>query len=363
MTLAPRTVIHIFSTFNLGGPQSRFVALLPSWSERYQHVVLAMDGAYGAKNALVDSELLQTLPLAFKKGQGLPNFRVLRRLIKDQRPCAIFSYNWGAFETTFANIGTGIPHFHVEEGFGPEERSARLRRRSLTRSLGFSLSKTKLVTVSETIRQIAISEWSVNPNRLIVIPNGVDLREFVPKLERPDHAAQVTIGTAAGLRQEKRIDRLIEAFALAHKENGNLRLKILGAGPELSSLQSLSRQLGVVEQVEFCGYSKQTANFYRTIDIFALSSDTEQMPLSLVEAMASGLPVIATAVGDVAQICGPDQSDFVVPPETGPFAKALLQLSVDSSKRLSLGRANRLRAEKLFGDKAMIEAWKRLLPV
>ena len=115
------------------------------------------------------------------------------------------------------------------------------------------------------------------------------------------------IGTVAALREEKNISRLMHAFAMLPAG----RLVIVGDGPQRPALEALAASLGVAERVCFAGHHLDTAAFYAQFDIFALSSDTEQMPLSVIEAMASGLPVVSTDVGDVRLMVASENIPFV----------------------------------------------------
>ena len=99
---------------------------------------------------------------------------------------------------------------------------------------------------------------------------------------------------------------------------------------------------------------------YGRFDIFALSSDTEQMPMSVLEAMAAGLPVAATDVGDVRLLLARENAGLVAPPDEGALAAALLALAADPARRLALGAANRARAEQEFDQNDMFRAWTEL---
>ena len=193
---------------------------------------------------------------------------------------------------------------------------------------------------------------------LRLLPNGVDLARFAAA--RPREGAQpVVIGTVAALRPEKNIARLIRAVARLPAAVP-ARLVIVGDGPERAALEALAAAEGVGGQVEFAGHRADPAPLYAGFDIFALSSDTEQMPLSVLEAMASGLPVAATDVGDVADMLDAANRPYVVAREDGALADALAGLAARSDLRAALGAANRARAKAEFAEADMVAAWRDL---
>ena len=118
------------------------------------------------------------------------------------------------------------------------------------------------------------------------------------------------IGTVAALREEKDLGRLIRAFAITSSQTP-ARLVIVGDGPERAGLEQLVARLDVGDRVSFTGHRDDTPSLYSGFDLFALTSDTEQMPMSVIEAMASGLPVVSTDVGDVRAMLAPENAGFI----------------------------------------------------
>jgi glycosyltransferase involved in cell wall biosynthesis len=161
------------------------------------------------------------------------------------------------------------------------------------------------------------------------------------------------------LRPEKNIARLVRAFAQV-RTTVPCRLAIVGDGPQRAALQSLAEELGLAEAVIFTGHLTKPEQALRSMDVFALSSDTEQMPISLLEAMASGLPVVSTDVGDVRAMLPPEAAPWITALDDAALARALADLLNDPSQRSLLGQANRARAETAFDQNVMFAAWKRL---
>ena len=169
----------------------------------------------------------------------------------------------------------------------------------------------------------------------------------------------MVIGTVAPLRLEKNIGRLLRVFAMLEFPHP-LRLIIAGDGGQRASLERLASELGIADRVIFTGQVAPEA-VLGTFDIFALSSDTEQMPNALLEAMAASRAIAAVNVGDVKKIVCEDNQEFIVDrDDAGAFAGALTRLLGDPERRRALGWANRQRAVEEFSQERMFSAYSRI---
>jgi glycosyltransferase involved in cell wall biosynthesis len=356
MRAAAPLLLHIFPTFSTGGAQVRFTTIANRLGGAFRHAIFAMDGRYEARN-LLGPELDTRFPqIEVVKGDMRGNLRRFRAALRDIAPDLLVTSNWGSIEWALARIGMGIPHLHMEDGFGPNECARQLPRRILARRL--LLRRTTVVVPSRLLSRIAIETWRLPQSRLRLLPNGIDLARFAAPVPRKG-APPVIIGTVAALRPEKNIARLIRAVARL-RAAVPARLVIVGDGPERATLEALAMAEGVGRHVEFAGHCADPAPLYAGFDIFALSSDTEQMPLSVLEAMASGLPVATTDVGDVADMLDETNRPYVVAREDGALAEALADLAARSDLRAAIGAANRTRAEAEFAEPNMVAAWRDL---
>ncbi len=359
----PPLILHVFPSFAVGGAQVRFAALANRHGARWRHAVVALDGETGCA-ARLDPALGVALLAPPAQARRLPRRLLgIHRFLRRHRPALLVTSNWGSIEWAMARLALPhLPHLHLEDGFGPEERTMQLRRRVLARRVALRFSQ--VVLPSLTLRRIALEGWRLPPARMRYIPNGVDLARFHPA-EGPAvldfGGTGPVIGTAAALRPEKNIARLLRAFALLRDSGDAARLLILGDGPERPRLEALTAQLGLAPCVRFLGHVAEPAATYRAMDLFCLSSDTEQMPFSVLEAMATGLPVVSTDVGDVAKMLPAESRGQVVPAEDAALAGALRTLLRDPVLRGRLGAANRARAEQEFNQEAMFAAHAALI--
>lgn len=346
--------LHVFSTFAVGGPQVRFAALAAHLGDAWRHIIVAMDGNTACRERLPPGLDVSFPDIDHRKGAMLGNAWGFRRYLKAWRPDVMVTSNWGSIEWAMANFLPVVRHIHIEDGFGPEERTTQLPRRVWMRRI--FLRRVQVVVPSLTLREIATRVWRLPKPRYV--PNGIDLERFA--VARPGGGAVPVIGTVAALRAEKNLARLLRAFRLIADET-KAELMIVGDGPMREDLQSLAAELGVGARVRFAGHTDQAQDFYRHFDIFALSSDTEQMPLSVLEAMASGLPVAATDVGDVRAMLAGGNGGFVVPQDDARLADALRRLLADPLSARAIGAANREKAAHDYDQKAMFATYAALL--
>lgn len=334
----------------------RFAKLVKLHGPRYRHSVISLDGnmEMAARVAApnVECEILDGF-----KGGFIANTLSYRKVLAHRQPDVLVTYNWGAIEWALANrLFPLARHIHIEDGFGREEVKTQITRRIWMRRLALSGRRSTVVVPSKRLEDIALGTWKLDGKQLSYIPNGVDCERFTPADRAPGGSIQ--IGTVAGLRPEKNVARLITAFDALAGRHTHLRLVIVGDGPDRHALEQMVQALPSRAHIRFIGESATPELAMRQMDIFALSSDTEQMPLSVLEAMASGLPVVSTDVGDVARMVAPQNRGFIVRPDD--FAASLERLVLAENERRDIGAANRGRALELFSETQMADRYAAL---
>lgn len=359
MKAPTRLLLHVFPTFAVGGAQMRFCAIANRFGPRWRHAVVALDGRQDCAARLTEETPVTLHPSPCRGDGMLRDLGRIRAMLGALKPDLLVTSNWGSMDWALANrFGPRLPHLHSEDGFGPDEAGGQKRRRVLLRRL--VLRSSIVVLPSTTLRGIARQAWRLPEHALRYIPNGIDLARFTPASGRPAERAEPVIGTVAALRAEKNLPRLLRAVARLRNGGIACRLVVVGGGAERERLEALARELGLSEATQFLGAIGDPSAAYRDFDLFALSSDTEQMPLSVLEAMASGLPVAATDVGDVRAMLSSENAGFTVPPDEAALADSMARLLADAALRARLGAANRAKAESDFDQGRMFEAWATL---
>ena len=365
-------LLHVFPTFAHGGVPIRISTIINHFGARYRHTILSLDGPTDCRSRLNPD--LGAEVLSFEgPATGLPGrLRAIRRYIKSQSPDLLLTFNWGATEWALANTLSPIcRHVHLESGFGVEEAERQIPRRVYFRRIALARTS-RIVVPSFNLLRIATEVWKL-PNRKVQhIPNGVDCEFFAraPLEGMPagfvKDPQEVVIGTVAPLRAEKNIARLIRNFArlleVRSESSGNpLRLLLVGDGSERPALETLVQELGIGEQVVFAGHCEEIEKLLGWIDVFAMTSDTEQMPNSILQAMAAGRAVASVDVGDVKAMLPEDSQAFVTPrTDDDAFLGSLENLVNQTPLREKIGAANRAHAREVYAAERMFASYEKV---
>lgn len=357
-------ILHVFPSFAQGGSQIRTCHLIDALGDGYFHSIMAIDGVCDACQRLKDGTPAELVPPPPGKGGAL-YFTGMMRTLRQVRPDLLITYNWGAFDALLAGLFSRVcPVLHAEDGFGKDEAVRLKRRRVWARRL--TLNHTAGVVVpSRTLRDLALGDYGVSRNKVQWIVNGVDTQRFSPGTNPlwreqygipPEH---IVFGYVGRLSAEKNLTLLLRAFAQAGIPDAWLVLA--GDGPARRETELEARTLPGRGRIVFTGHVDDPSGLYRALDGFVLSSRTEQMPVSILEAMASGLPVIATDVGDAAEMLEAEEPPVVVPSgDTEAFAHSMRTLAGSAELRRALAQRNRSACVRRYSMEKMVAQYRDL---
>ena len=356
-SVIPR-ILHIHSSFDPGGKELRCARLI--------NALVSGDPERRGAAALIRPMVVWA---RFPRLTGKPwPWRLNRMAAAMAGYDLVCTYNWGAMDavlahTLFADVYRLPPLIHHEDGFNEDEAEQLKPSRNLYRRLALGRSSA-LVVPSRQLEQHALQTWEQPRSRVRRIANGIDTRAYAKKPARDvlpglvKHRGEFWVGTLAGLRVVKNLPALVRAFAPLPDE---WQLVIAGEGPERVAILAEAERLGIEHRVHLPGFVADPAKLVGLFDVFALSSRSEQFPISVVEAMAAGLPVVSPAVGDVAAMVAESNAPYIVPPgDERALATALQELAADASARRAIGGANQARARTDYGERKMIERYKAL---
>jgi len=230
-------------------------------------------------------------------------------------------------------------------------------RRSPGSRLLYSLPIDSILAISGGVRDALIGS-GVSADRIEVVPSGIDLGPFQAPFDRP--AARKRLGIADGdllvlqiaaLAPHKSQTDLLRAAARVRTDRPDVKIWIAGEGPLRGDLEAEHRALALGESVRFLGFRNDTTDLLRAADLFVISSYLEGLGTSILDAMAAGLPVVATRVGGIPEIVAHEETGLLVPPrDPDKLAAAILVLAGDPARRAALGAKGRERARAFSAD-------------
>lgn len=205
-----------------------------------------------------------------------------------------------------------------------------------------------VVANCEAVARHVAREDGVPPQKLFVVRNGLDSVEASLGASQPSPTFR--IGMAASLRPIKRHDLLLDALARFQQQQPDLSFeaRLWGDGPERARLEQRARQLAINDRIRFMGAVHDVPQRLRDVDVVVLCSDREGSSNAILEAMAAGKPVIATAVGGNPELVAADTGLLIPPGDSTALSTALQRLALDRDLRCTLGSAARRRAEQEF---------------
>lgn len=367
--MARARILHLHGNFDLGGKEVRAVKLMNHFGDMAEHVILSANPDALSARAAIDTKIKVLFPghnapsLAGIPGMG--RYRKIAQYMKKFH--LILSYNWGAMDGVMAHTLYGramglAPLIHHEDGFNEDEADRLSRKRNWFRTIALQRSHT-LVVPSKSLQDIAVKNWHLPFEKVARFPNGIDVKLYSKSCQRgafpgfKKRAGEVVVGTIAGLRPVKNIPRLVRAVAAA---GDHVRLAIAGDGPARSEIAAEAERLGISGRLMMPGFLRDPWRYAGLFDIFALSSDSEQYPISLVEAMAAGCAVAATDVGDVRHIVDAENKPYIVPRDDDALAAAIRDLANDPALCERLGLRNRNKAHSEYDEGRMFARYRQL---
>jgi glycosyltransferase involved in cell wall biosynthesis len=351
-----RTPIAMFvDCFDPGGTQRQMIALLERLDRRrfrVHPVCFHKGGAWFDRVAGFDE------PVAVFPIYGFRRPATARQLFAFARWCRSHEiavlHTWDVYSNIFGLPGGALANVPVRIG----SRRGLIEAPGLQRVQRYAYTTAHRVVANSQAAAARLRVEGVPVGKIDVVNNGIDLASFAPcrYSERPR-----CITTVACLREEKRIDVLIEAAPAILAKYPDAEFRIVGEGSCRDELVALARHKGVFPRFRFLGHREDVPAVLAQADIFVLPSRSEAFPNALTEAMAAGVPVVATAVGGIPELVTDGETGRLVP--TGDpmaLARAVLELLDEPMRAAELGRAGRRRIEETYSFDRMVDAFSTL---
>jgi sugar transferase (PEP-CTERM/EpsH1 system associated) len=370
MSVAP-VVAHVIHSLETGGLENGVVNLVNTAAPDLRHAIVCMTGAGAMRERLTPT--VEVFSLGKRPGQDVGAVARLVRLLRRVRPAIVHSRNWAAFDAVPAARLAGVPVVvHGEHGRDIADPHGRNARRNRLR-LVLSPLITRFVTVSHDLARWLVEDVRVPARKVLTIHNGVALERFagtsLPEARRRlGLPADVpVVGTVGRLDPVKDQAGLVRSFAAVLSAHPDALLLVAGEGPCRADLTRLIDDLGVGRQVRLLGDRPDVPTVLGALDLFVLPSIAEGMSNTVLEAMAAGLPVVATRVGGNPEMVEDGVTGRLVrPQDPAGLAAVIAAYLEDPHLRATQGKAGRQRAAEHFSLDRMCAAYtdlyRRLLP-
>jgi glycosyltransferase involved in cell wall biosynthesis len=343
----PRLLILI-TLAEAGGAQSAVALLLPGLAREFD-VTLAAHGDGPLRDAARDAGVpfveLEHVRRAINPWHDLLGLVELVRLCRRLRPDIVHAHSSkaGALGRLAAALAGAPIRIFTVHGWSFAAYGGLRGRIYLWVERRLRRLTTCVVCVAGSSRELGVAVGACLPERTTVIHNGVDASSFASPARREQPPRVVSVGRFAF---PKDFGTLVEALAATRAD---YRAAFVGEGPLLPEITHELDRRGLGERVELLGNRRDVPDLLARADIFVLSSRSEAFPVSVLEAMAAGLPVVATDVGGIAEAVAHGEAGLLIPPgNPNALAKALERLLHDSDERRRLGACGRERARRLF---------------
>lgn len=364
-------ILHVIHHLMTGGMENGLVNLINSLPpSSFRHKIVCIEDCSDFRNRLNGSGTEVMAMQRSRIGTWRMRYRLFR-MFRQLKPAIVHSRNKSGLDALLPARLAGVPHcVHGEHGWDVHDLDGLSVREQVLRRLHAPLVE-RYVTVSRSLRDYLVERVGIRPERITTICNGVDTEKFRPAQCKPADVLPphlcgdglFIVGTVGRLQPVKNQQMLLAAFADVVREWGDAaasaRLLVVGDGPLRDSLEQQARTLGIAQRVCFAGDRTDVARLLQCIDVFVLPSLAEGISNTLLEAMATGLPVIATRAGGNVELVQDGENGALFDPADAQALKRLIAryLAEPALRRLHGARSRQLAVEN-FSLQAMVDGYR-----
>jgi sugar transferase (PEP-CTERM/EpsH1 system associated) len=363
-------VAHIVYRFDIGGLENGVVNLINHMpSGAYRHAVISLTGITDFKNRIRRDDVLY---VALNKSPGhlIGLYPRLFRLFRKLRPAIVHTRNLAALEATVPAWAAGVRvRIHGEHGReGADLDPSSVKYRFIRRF--YQPFVTDYIALSQDLEAYLTGHVGISPEKITQIYNGVDVERFYPAesptpitgcpFRCPDHWLVGTVGRMQPVKYQTLLAQaFIQAIAIEPALKARMRLVMIGDGPLLGEVKRLLEAAGLADLAWLPGERNDIPDILRGLNCFVLPSQSEGISNTILEAMASGLPVVATAVGGNSELIMDGKTGRLVPPaDFRAMADAIVCYAADTRLAETHGLAGLIEIRRRFSIEAMAAAYR-----
>ena len=362
-------ILHILHSLHIGGLENGVVNLINHLdNDKFRHAICCISSSGAMAERLEQPVEIFSLNKGNEKDYLLL-FKIAK-VIRKVRPHIVHTRNWAAIDGVIGAKLAGVKFIiHGEHGReATDPAGANLIRRKIRKGLNPFISG--FVTVSHDLRRWLINDVGIPEKKVIQIINGVDTNKFAPQKNKKSlrekfgfDADAFLIGTVGRLDPVKDQKTLINALAvmITHSQNKKIKLMIAGSGPEEQEFKKMAAEIGVEDRIYFLGERSDIPELMQSMDVFVLPSIAEGVSNTILEAMACGLPIVASRVGGNHELIDYGKTGFLF--VAGDYKELAGRLSFYLNNYPVLiehGNNGRKRTEELFSLQRMVGRYEEL---
>lgn len=367
-------IAHVIFRLGVGGLENGVVNLINGLpAEKYRHAIVCIDRITDFQHRLLRKDV-ELVSIRKKPGTDWQSIRRIHQTFRRMKPDIVHTRNLGALDALLPAFLAGVKcRIHGEHGWDISDVSASNMKYRLIRRIHSPLV-TKFVALSSQLSDYLQQGVGINPSRICRLPNGVDTTRFLPSDDKIQHRLtlgelfqpdSILIGTVGRLEAEKDPMNLVEAFARVFEKlpslRRRLRLVIVGDGSLRESISRRLRELEIDGVAWVPGARDDIAKILQCLDLFVLPSLAEGISNTILEAMATGLAVVATEVGGNPELVLNGRTGMLVPAgDSSALAEAIMVYLADPELCVKQGFGGRERAINNFGLDRMIKGYEAL---
>ncbi len=372
MSNHPPLILHVIHHLKVGGMENGLVNLINNIPDpRYRHIIVCIEDYSDFRHRIVRSDVEV---IALHRSQiGVWQLRkALYKIFRKLRPTIVHSRNMSGLDALLPARLAGVPYcIHSEHGFDVGNLEGLNWKPAMLKRLHSPLVS-RYITVSKNLKSHLVERVKINPSKISQIYNGVNVERFSPAVDEGrrkwlpldfNDESLFLIGTVGRIQPIKDQQTLLRAVAkiIAQQpiRSERLRLVIVGDGPLLGSLKKLAAELNIVQRVFFPGSLDNIPQALQSLDVFVLPSLNEGISNTILEAMACGLPVIATAVGGNVELVEDGiNGQLFKPGDSSSLAKLILGYIDDEDLRQNHAQAALTHARMHYSLPAMVAGYQ-----
>lgn len=367
-------ICHVVYRFDVGGLENGVVNLVNRLPESaWRHQILALTEVVEGFRRRIQRDDVSYVALAKPPGHLVRLYPALHARFRDERPLIVHTRNLAALEAAAPAWSAGVPvRIHGEHGRDARDPDGRRRRYRIVRR-AYSPFVSRYVTVSRDLERYLVDRVGISPSRVLHLCNGVDTdrfraRRFDDRLpvgcpfDRTRHWLVGTVGRMDPVKDQVNLARaFVAALRDAPAARERLRLVLAGDGPLRPDVERLIDEAGIRPLVWFAGERSDIPDILRHIDCFVLPSLGEGISNTILEAMACGVPVIASRVGGNGELVSDGYTGALVEPaDSAALARRILAYFLEPAMARRHGAAGRQRAVDFFSLQGMVERYHEL---